>query len=82
MKHLKSYKKFELILESSKTMTVEEVIEIYKKNPAKWSMAENQFYDMAEGGDGDYLSDDETVRSKYYAGWTDEDFQTVIDAMS
>ena len=48
-------------------------------HPHAWdSITYAQFVDMAQGGDGDehYGS---TIRDRFYAGWTNADFQTLID---
>lgn len=55
---------------------VQAKINQYEADKWNWHRsAKNDFYSMAEGGD---LGG---VRSKYYPGWTDEDFQTVIAAI-
>ena len=54
---------------------VELAISKYKTSPLQWDMAVDDFYEMAEGDDRD------GIRQKYYAGWRDEDFQRVIDAV-
>ena len=61
--------------ESAHKPTVEEIIARYKGNPQIWSMAHNEFEDMAAGGDA------EGIRDQFYPGWRDEDFQEVLSAL-
>jgi hypothetical protein len=51
-----------------------EVIAMYKSQPERWNMAYNDFLNMAEG-DTNYGTRD------YYPGWSDADFQAVLDAL-
>lgn len=55
--------------------TVEDVVSRYKSNSTAWNMAQGDFDDMANGGDGG------GIRDQYYSGWQDQDFQAVLDAM-
>ena len=50
------------------------VIGRYTAEPMRWEYARDEFEAWASG-------DHSEVREKYYPGWKDSDFQTVIDAI-
>jgi hypothetical protein len=56
--------------------TVDYMINFYQENPRVWSIALNDYHNMAHGEDPD------GIRSEMYPDWSDEDFGEVIRAIS
>jgi len=57
-------------------LTPEEVIRKFKdQGPEVWSQFSSDFFDMATGGDADGL------RQSQYPGWSDDDFQHVLETL-
>jgi hypothetical protein len=58
------------------TIEIQGAIERYKKDPAAWNLAKKDYMGMAKG-DGAW-----GMRQTHYPDWRDDDFQTVINALS
>jgi hypothetical protein len=55
---------------------IQDAIERYRKDPAAWNLAKKDYMGMAKGDDA------WGMRQTHYPNWRDEDFQTVINALS
>jgi len=58
------------------TIEIQDAIERYKKDPAAWNLAKKDYMGMAKGDDA------WGMRQTHYPDWRDDDFQTVINALS
>jgi hypothetical protein len=58
------------------TIEIQGAIERYKKDPAAWNLAKKDYMGMAKGDDA------WGMRQTHYPDWRDDDFQTVINALS
>ena len=58
------------------TIEIQGAIERFKKDPAAWNLAKKDYMGMAKG------DDDLVIRQTHYPDWRDDDFQTVINALS
>lgn len=58
------------------TIEIQGAIERFKKDPAAWNLAKKDYMGMAKGDDA------WGMRQTHYPDWRDDDFQTVINALS